>query len=71
MLKKLEEKKCDWMLANKIIKKDPVFGSDENLVHYITSKTLETWPKMSKIQVAKKLKSKMFDFFNNNNDKKS
>lgn len=64
---KLMKKKCDWILANKLSKKDNVFGSDKNTIHYITKKNYEKWPKMEKIEVAKKLNDKIIDFFQKNN----
>ena len=60
---KLKEKKCDWILANKITKKNKVFNNDTNLICYITNKTYEEWPRMSKIRVAKKLNDRMISFF--------
>ena len=66
---KLKEKNCDWILANKITKKNSVFGNDTNLIHYITKKTYEKWPRMSKIQVAKELNQRIVNFFEKNNEK--
>ncbi len=60
---KLSEKKCDWLLANKISKTDSVFGSEYNSIHFFTKKLYEKWPKMSKILIAKKLNNKILDFF--------
>ena len=60
---KLSEKKCDWILANKISKNKPVFGEDDNLIHYITDNLYEKWPKMSKTQVAEKLNNKIVEYF--------
>ena len=65
---KLNQKKCDWILANKISKKEPVFGSDNNSIHFFSKKNYEKWPKMSKIQVALKLNSKIYNFFNKINE---
>ena len=48
-------KKCDWILANDVGTDTPVFGADDNLVHFITSHQTSTWPRMSKNDVAVKL----------------
>jgi len=60
---KLVNKKCDWILANKISKNNLVFGNDKNTITYITKEIYENWPKMSKIEIAKKLNNKIINFF--------
>ena len=61
---KLIRKKCDWILANKINKKNNVFGNDKNSIYYITKNYCENWNKISKLKVAKKLNNKIFNYFN-------
>ena len=61
---KLIRKKCDWILANKINKKNNVFGNDKNSIYYITKDYCENWNKISKLKVAKKLNNKIFNYFN-------
>ena len=63
---KLLIKKCDWILANKITKNNNIFGSDKNKITYVTKNSYESWPKMSKLNVAKKLNNKILNFFENN-----
>ena len=53
---KLQRKKCDWIVANRITQGDEnVFGSDENQVMLITEQASELWERQSKQQVAEKL----------------
>ena len=60
---KLLIKKCDWILANKISKNNIVFGSDDNKITYVTKNSYENWPKMSKLNVAKRLNNKIINYF--------
>jgi phosphopantothenoylcysteine decarboxylase/phosphopantothenate--cysteine ligase len=50
---KIQKKGCDIILANDV--SENIFGSDENKIHLITNTKIETWEKMSKKNVAKKL----------------
>jgi phosphopantothenoylcysteine decarboxylase/phosphopantothenate--cysteine ligase len=45
-------KGCDWILANDVGGEEPVFGADENRIHFITEKGAKTWPRMSKHNIA-------------------
>jgi phosphopantothenoylcysteine decarboxylase/phosphopantothenate--cysteine ligase len=45
-------KGCDWILANDVGGKEPVFGADHNRIHFVTAKGTKTWPRMSKHDVA-------------------
>lgn len=60
---KLAKKGCDWVVANSVSEANPVFGSDENQVYFVTSDKTEEWPKASKQDVAHKLASRIADFF--------
>lgn len=60
---KLAKKGCDWVVANSVSDANPVFGSDENQVYFVTSDKTEEWPKASKQDVARKLASRIADFF--------
>ncbi len=53
--KKLHKKACDIIIANDVGLTSGVFGGDLNEVCLITQDKVETWPKMSKNDVAKKL----------------
>lgn len=52
---KLEAKGADWILANDVSEGSGTFGGDSNQVHLITRSGIETWPRMSKSQVAQEL----------------
>ncbi len=52
---KRRRKGCDWILANDVGGPEPVFGADENKVHFITADTSVPWPRMTKQDVAEKL----------------
>ncbi len=63
--KKLKNKGCDWIIANKI--QDGVgFMSEKNQVFYLDKNKVESWPKMKKNLVALKLAKKIVSFFKNN-----
>jgi phosphopantothenoylcysteine decarboxylase/phosphopantothenate--cysteine ligase len=59
---KLEQKGCDWIVANDVMGGD-VFDSDENTVHIISKKSQEDWPKLSKEHVAHRLAAKIAGHF--------
>ena len=50
--KKLEEKKCDMLIYNKISKKNKVFGLDENKISIITKNRIVNYSKFSKLKCA-------------------
>ena len=58
---KLIKKECDWILGNKVGLKTDTFGSDNNQICFITHSKIETWPKMKKKEVAKKLVGKIIN----------
>lgn len=60
---KLARKGCDWLVANSVSATNPVFGADQNQVYFLSSGTMEEWPKASKDDVAKKLGERIADFF--------
>ena len=66
---KLINKKCDWILANKITKNNSIFGSENNSICYFTRNSYEKWSEMSKLEIAKKLNFKIIDFFKEHNEK--
>ena len=55
---KRKRKGCDWVVAN-LVAGGAVFGETENQVTLITEQGEETWPKLSKPQVAQKLVEKI------------
>ena len=59
--KKLLEKNCDWIIANKITK-DNGFGDVKNTISVIQKDNVEEWPSMSKARIAKKI-TKIVNYF--------
>ena len=53
--KKLEEKGCDWIVANDIRPETEIMGGTENAVTLISRNSSENWPRMSKSKVAQRL----------------
>ena len=53
--KKLEEKGCDWIVANDIRPETGIMGGTENAVTLISRNGSENWPRMSKNKVAQRL----------------
>ena len=56
---KLVKKGCDLIVANDVSPEKGVFGGDNNTVHIVTNNNVETWPSMSKQDVAKKLMARL------------
>ncbi len=54
-VRKLRSKNCDWIVANQVAQEKSVFGSDYNTVSLVTADGIETWPKVSKVEVGKRL----------------
>jgi phosphopantothenoylcysteine decarboxylase / phosphopantothenate---cysteine ligase len=52
---KLAKKGCDLIVANDVSETSGVFGGDKNIVHLVSTKGVEDWPQLSKIEVAKRL----------------
>ena len=50
---KLKRKACDIIIANDV--SQGVFGSDKNLVHFVSAKGVESWPQLSKEEVASRI----------------
>lgn len=61
---KRANKGCDWIVANDVSPKTGTFGGDTNQVHLITKTECESWPKMSKQEVATLLARRIADQFN-------
>ena len=53
-VQKLESKGCDWIVANDV-SEGGVFGRNRNAVHVITRSKVQSWPEMSKEEVADRL----------------
>ena len=56
---KLARKGCDWIVANDVSASGPVaggvMGGEANLVHLVSASGVESWPQMSKQDVARRL----------------
>jgi phosphopantothenoylcysteine decarboxylase/phosphopantothenate--cysteine ligase len=52
---KLKRKGCDLIVANDVSPEKGVFGGDRNTVHLVSPDGVETWPEMSKQDVARRL----------------
>ncbi len=55
------KKGCDWIVANDVSPERGVFGGSENLVHVIDGAAVESWPRMSKGEVAARLAARISD----------
>jgi phosphopantothenoylcysteine decarboxylase / phosphopantothenate---cysteine ligase len=61
---KIERKKCDWILANDVSPDTGVFGGDTNTIQFIGAEKAESWPTMSKQDVADRLADRVAAYFN-------
>ncbi|MCB5174923.1 MULTISPECIES: bifunctional phosphopantothenoylcysteine decarboxylase/phosphopantothenate--cysteine ligase CoaBC [Microvirga] len=52
---KLAKKGCDLIVANDVSAATGVMGGDRNTVHLVTASDVETWPTLSKADVARRL----------------
>lgn len=59
---KRERKGCDWILANDVSEGSGTFGGAENVIHLIDDKGIESWPRLTKQEVAERLARRIADF---------
>ncbi len=52
---KLARKGCDWIVANDVSPETGIMGGDENAVTLVTADGDESWPRMAKREVARRL----------------
>jgi phosphopantothenoylcysteine decarboxylase/phosphopantothenate--cysteine ligase len=52
---KRAKKGCDWIVANDVSPDTGTFGGSDNTVHLITADAVDSWPAMSKDDVAERL----------------
>ncbi|MEX2298255.1 MAG: bifunctional phosphopantothenoylcysteine decarboxylase/phosphopantothenate--cysteine ligase CoaBC [Dongiaceae bacterium] len=52
---KRAKKGCDWIVANDVSPETGTFGGSDNTVHLITADKVDSWPAMSKDEVAERL----------------
>ncbi|MBL8907706.1 MAG: bifunctional phosphopantothenoylcysteine decarboxylase/phosphopantothenate--cysteine ligase CoaBC [Rhizobiales bacterium] len=57
--KKLAAKGCDLIVANDVSPASGVMGGDSNTVHLVSAKGVETWPRLSKRDVAQRLMDRL------------
>ena len=60
---KLKRKRADWIVANDVSPQGGAMGGDDNEVVLITPEATETWPRMSKADVADRLVTRMAEEF--------
>ncbi len=53
--KKLEQKGCDWVVANDVRSETQIMGGTDNAISLISKAGSESWPRMSKAKVAQRL----------------
>jgi phosphopantothenoylcysteine decarboxylase / phosphopantothenate---cysteine ligase len=58
---KLSKKGCDLIVANDVSPEGGVFGGERNTVHLISAAGVESWPLLSKAEVAARLVAKLAD----------
>lgn len=58
---KLSRKSCDLIVANDVSAGSGVFGGDRNKVHLVSTSSVESWPDMSKTEVAARLMATLAD----------
>ncbi len=61
---KLKKKGCDWILANDVSPASGTFGGEANSVHLIDAAGVESWPEMTKDQVAERLAARIAQHLN-------
>jgi phosphopantothenoylcysteine decarboxylase/phosphopantothenate--cysteine ligase len=52
---KRARKGCDWILANDVSTGTGTFGGDDNTVHLVDADSVETWPRLTKPDLARRL----------------
>jgi len=60
---KLERKNADWIVANDVSPEGGVMGGNQNMVKFLSTDGIESWPKMDKDEVAEKLVEKIIEYF--------
>jgi len=59
---KLTSKGCDWIVANDVSPGTGTFGGEENSVHVIDAAGVDSWPRLSKDDVAARLAARIADY---------
>ena len=58
---KRAKKGCDWILANDVSPGSGTFGGDQNSIHLLDDSGIESWPRLTKEQVAERLARRIAD----------
>jgi phosphopantothenoylcysteine decarboxylase / phosphopantothenate---cysteine ligase len=58
---KLKRKNADWIVANDVSPETGIMGGSENAVHIVSAEGIETWPRLAKDDVARRLAQKIAD----------
>ncbi len=56
---KRHRKGCDWIVANDVSPETGIMGGAENAVHLITEEDAESWPRLDKTEVARRLAARV------------
>jgi phosphopantothenoylcysteine decarboxylase/phosphopantothenate--cysteine ligase len=59
--RKLQSKGCDWIVANLVAQEETVFGSSYNTIVLVTGARAESWPRISKLELGKRLAAAIAD----------
>jgi phosphopantothenoylcysteine decarboxylase/phosphopantothenate--cysteine ligase len=62
-LAKRQRKGCDWIVANDVSEETGVMGGEDNTVHLISEAGVDSWPRMSKQEVATALALRIAEHF--------
>jgi phosphopantothenoylcysteine decarboxylase/phosphopantothenate--cysteine ligase len=58
---KLRRKNADWIVANDVSPETEIMGGSENAVHIVSAAGIETWPRLAKDEVARRLAQRIAD----------
>lgn len=58
---KLARKNADWIVANDVSPETGIMGGTENAVHIVSAAGIETWPRLAKDDVARRLAQRIAD----------
>ncbi len=61
--RKRARKGCDWIIANDVSAAAGVIGGDNNTVHVIDESSVESWPVLSKVEVASRIVARVAKYF--------
>jgi phosphopantothenoylcysteine decarboxylase/phosphopantothenate--cysteine ligase len=56
---KRARKGCDWIVANDVSAGTGAFGGDDNTVHLVEAGGVETWPRLAKPEIARRLAARI------------